>query len=72
MNFILVISICSLITGTCLVTGESETKYDTWNDCIKDAMNKSQLIIEEIPTKDINEMKLAISYSCYEKEKTKI
>lgn len=72
MNFILVISICSLVTGTCLVTGIADKNYDTWNECVKDAIIKSQLIMEEIPVKDINEMQLATKFFCYEKEKTKV
>jgi len=72
MNFILVISICSFVTGTCFVTGTSDKNYDTWNECLKDAINKSQLIMKEIPETEINKMKLATKFFCYEQEKTKV
>ena len=72
MNFILIISVCSLVAGACLSTGESEKKYDTWNECMQDAMKKSQIIMKEIPVNQINELKLATKYFCYEKEKTKV
>ena len=72
MNFILVISICSVIAGGCFESGQSVKEYDTWNECMQDALKKTQIIMKEIPVNEINELKLATKYFCYEKEKTKV
>lgn len=72
MNFLLVISVCSFITGNCFVVAESNIQYNTWNECMQDALIKSSSIMKEIPEKDINKLKLATKYFCYEEEKTKV
>jgi len=51
--------------------GESNKKYDSWNDCMKDALTISIQIMEELPEENINKLKLATKYFCYEKEKIK-
>jgi hypothetical protein len=71
MNFILVLSVCSFVTANCFITAESKHTYPTWQECVNDAMHKSQILMETIPIEQINEFKLATTYSCYEQEKTK-
>ena len=71
MNFILMISVCSFLTGNCFITAESKFTYPTWKECVDDALNKSKIIMQSLPIKEINELKLAMTYSCYEQEKTK-
>lgn len=70
MNFILVISICSFLISECLVTSQSQQIFATWKDCVDDAIHKSQILMASLPIEQINDLKLATTFSCHEINKT--
>jgi len=68
MKFVLILSLCSFVSGNCLVVSDSKTQYEDWNSCMQDAMIKSKELIKELKPEEINKLKLATKYICFELE----
>ena len=70
MKFILILSICSAISGTCQTTGIHPQKFDTWSECVKAGANEI-IKATEIYEDRVNKQRLVVSYFCNENHANK-
>jgi len=66
MKFILIIWVCSFISGTslCLVPLEFPTLYDSWYECSRDAHKQSMRILSTLGFKKVNDAQMGTKYHC--------
>ena len=65
-KYLLILQVCSFLTGECKPPVEKEQKYNSWYECAAaDSLNSLTLLQEE-ETKAINEYKLSVKYGCFE------
>tara|TARA_R100000541_G_scaffold48578_1_gene55656 strand:- start:562 stop:777 length:216 start_codon:yes stop_codon:yes gene_type:complete len=64
MKFILTIYICSAIAQQCGNPIIIDTKYNNWNDCIKDGYNKSILLLNKFTIDEMNEFQTMTKFTC--------
>lgn len=70
MKFILILSLCSAISGTCQTTGIHPQKFDTWSECVKAGAGEIIKVTEKYEDK-VNKQKLVVSYFCNEDHSNK-
>lgn len=70
MKFILILSLCSAISGTCQTTGIHPQKFDTWSECVKSGAKEIIKATETYEYK-FNEQRLVVSYFCNEDHSNK-
>tara|TARA_B100001939_G_C16660960_1_gene495945 strand:- start:298 stop:519 length:222 start_codon:yes stop_codon:yes gene_type:complete len=70
MKFILILSLCSAISGTCQTTGIHPQKFDTWSECVKAGAREIIKVTEKYEDK-VNKQKLVVSYFCNEDHSNK-
>jgi len=68
MKFILIIWVCSFITGTsqCYTPMEYKKLYDSWYECSRDAHKQSINILSALGFKKVNDAKMGTKYHCRE------
>ena len=64
MKFVLMLSVCSFLTGECKEPIKYEQTFDTWKDCAIVALNTSINFLEKF-----NDKELYVSYFCNKVEK---
>ncbi len=70
MKFIIVLYICSMVTGTCPTSTITALQFDTHNDCVeagyKLAYNRYKNLneLEELDKDYIEEKKIVVKFEC--------
>ena len=65
IKFILVLSVCSFLTGECKPPVQPPIVYDSWADCATDASVKSLELLQEEGKDNVNQYRLAVKFGCY-------
>jgi len=68
MKFVLMLSVCSFVTGECkppIVYGHT---FNTWKHCALTALDTSVKYLESMDNKIVNELQLSTQYTCTEQE----
>tara|TARA_R110001592_G_scaffold136441_1_gene353513 strand:+ start:1422 stop:1634 length:213 start_codon:yes stop_codon:yes gene_type:complete len=68
MKFVLMLSICSFLTGECKEPIKYEQTFDTWKDCAIVAMNTSMQYLKAMDTETVNKFQLSTQYTCTQEE----
>jgi len=69
MKFVLILSLCSFITGECKDPVKYQKTFDTWKECAIVALDLSMKYLETMDDKIVNELQLSTQYIC-KQEKT--
>jgi len=64
MKFILMLSVCSFVTGECKDPITYSQTFDTWKECAIVALDTSIQYLELMNKDTVNELKLSTQYSC--------
>jgi|TARA_R100001443_G_scaffold28877_1_gene42092 hypothetical protein len=64
MKFILILSVCSFVTGECKQPIIYSKTFDTWKECAIVALDTSIKYLETMDNNTINELQLSTQYSC--------
>jgi len=64
MKFILMLSICSFVTGECKDPVKYQKTFDTWKECAIVALDTSIQYLELMNKDTVNELQLSTQYSC--------
>tara|TARA_R100001082_G_C4267552_1_gene118270 strand:+ start:143 stop:355 length:213 start_codon:yes stop_codon:yes gene_type:complete len=64
MKFILVLSVCSFLTGECKPPVTIQTPYDNWAECAIDASLQSVKLLRQEGKDNVNNFRLAVKYGC--------
>jgi len=64
MKFILMLSVCSFVTGECKDPVKYQKTFDTWKECAIVALDTSIQYLELMDTNTVNELQLSTQYSC--------
>ena len=65
-KFILILSVCSFLTGECKNPVQPPIVYDSWAECAADASLKSLELLQEEGKDNVNQYRLAVKFGCYE------
>ncbi len=63
MKFMLVMSVCSFISGECKAPVHFNT-YNSWAECAADASVKSLELLQKEGKENVNKYRLAVKYGC--------
>ena len=69
MKFVLMLSVCSFVTGECKDPVKYQETFDTWKECAIVALDLSMEYLETMDDKIVNELQLSTQYIC-KQEKT--
>jgi hypothetical protein len=65
IKFTLIIWVCTFLGGkACLPPVESSKTYNSWYECNRAALKKSQVLFSKMGYKYINDNKIGIKYHC--------
>ena len=64
MKFVLILSVCSFVTGECKDPIKYQKTFDTWKECAIVALDTSIQYLELMNTDTVNELQLSTQYSC--------
>ena len=64
MKFILIITVCSFVSGECKVPIQSPILYNQWAECAADASLKSLELLQKEGKENVNKYRLAVKYGC--------
>ena len=64
MKFVLMLSVCSFLTGECKEPIKYEQTFDTWKDCAIVALNTSINFLETMDIETVNKFQLSTQYTC--------
>ena len=64
MKFVLMLSVCSFITGECKDPITYNQTFDTWKQCAIVALDASIQYLELMDKDTVNELQLSTQYSC--------
>ena len=65
-KFILILQVCSFLTGECKAPIQPEVIYNDWAECAADASLKTLELLQKEGKDNVNQYKLAVKYGCYE------
>ena len=65
IKFILVLSVCSFLTGECKPPVQPPIVYNSWADCATDASVKSLELLRKEGKDIVNKYRLAVKFGCY-------
>ena len=65
-KYLLILQVCSFLTGECKPPVEMEQKYNSWYECAAAGSLNSLTLLQEEGADVINEYKLSVKYGCYE------
>jgi hypothetical protein len=68
MKFVLMLSVCSYITGECKPPITYAQTFDTWKQCAIVAMNTSMQYLEVMDDETVNKFQLSTQYSCTQQD----
>tara|TARA_R100001460_G_scaffold11896_1_gene27613 strand:- start:49 stop:261 length:213 start_codon:yes stop_codon:yes gene_type:complete len=66
MKFVLMLSVCSFVTGECKDPVTYGQTFDTWKHCAVTALDTSIKYLEAMDSNTVNELQLSTQYSCKE------
>jgi len=68
MKFVLIIWVCSFISGTsqCFPPMEFPKLYDSWYECSRNAHQQSVRILSSLGFKQVNDAQMGTKYHCQE------
>ena len=66
MKFILILSVCSFLTGECKAPVQPPVVYNSWSECAADASLKSLELLQKEGKDNVNQFRLAVKFGCYE------
>jgi hypothetical protein len=64
MKFVLILSVCSFVTGECKDPIKYQKTFDTWKECAIVALDTSIQYLELMNKDTVNELQLSTQYSC--------
>ena len=65
-KFILILSVCSFLTGECKNPVQPPVVYDSWAECAADASLKSLELLQKEGKASVNQYRLAVKFGCYQ------
>ena len=65
IKFILILSVCSFLTGECKPPVQPPIVYNSWADCATDASVKSLELLQKEGKDNVNKYRLAVKFGCY-------
>ena len=63
-KYLLILQVCSFLTGECKPIVEMEEPYNSWYDCAAAGTLNSLTLLQEEGEEIINEYKLSVKYGC--------
>ena len=66
MKFILVMSICSFLTGECKAPVQFNHIYNSWAECAAAGQLHGLTLLQKVGVANVNKYQLAIKYGCKE------
>tara|TARA_R100001463_G_scaffold130529_1_gene190001 strand:- start:343 stop:555 length:213 start_codon:yes stop_codon:yes gene_type:complete len=64
MKFVLMLSVCSFVTGECKEPITYGQTFDTWKHCALTALDTSSKYLLAMDDKTVNEFQLSTQYTC--------
>ena len=64
MKFVLMLSVCSFVTGECKDPIRYQETFDTWKECAIVALDTSIKYLEAMDDDTVNKFQLSTQYSC--------
>ena len=64
MKFVLMLSVCSFVTGECKDPIRYQETFDTWKECAIVALDTSIQYLELMDTDKVNKFQLSTQYTC--------
>ena len=64
-KFILILSVCSFLTGECKAPVQPPVVYNDWSECAADASLKSLELLQKEGKANVNQFRLAVKFGCY-------
>ena len=64
-KFILILQVCSFLTGECKAPIQPEIIYNDWADCATDASLKSLELLQKEGKNNVNQYRLAVKFGSY-------
>ncbi len=68
MKFVLMLSVCSFITGECKPPITYGQTFDTWKQCAIVAMSTSMQYLQTMDNETVNKFQLSTQYTCTKQE----
>jgi len=68
MKFVLMLSVCSFVTGECKDPVTYGQTFDTWKDCAIVALDTSIQYLELMDKDTVNKLQLSTQYSCKQQD----
>ena len=66
IKYLLILQVCSFLTGECKPPVEMEQKYNSWYECAAAGSLNSLTLLQAEGAEAINEYKLSVKYGCLE------
>tara|TARA_B100000029_G_scaffold419060_1_gene424405 strand:+ start:1048 stop:1260 length:213 start_codon:yes stop_codon:yes gene_type:complete len=67
MKFVLVISVCSFLTGECKPPVKFNHIYNSWAECAAAAQLNGLTLLQAEGINNVNKYRLGVKYSCKER-----
>jgi len=64
MKFVLMLSLCSFVTGECKDPVKYQETFDTWKECAIVALDTSIQYLELMDKDIVNKFQLSTQYTC--------
>ena len=64
MKFVLMLTMCSYVSGACMPAYEWPTKFDSGYDCSIFGYEEAARKLKEIGKEEVNEYKISITFTC--------
>ena len=68
MKFVLVLTVCSFLTGECKPPIKYEQTFDSWKHCALTALDTSSKYLLAMDTNTVNEFQLSTQYTCNQEQ----
>ena len=68
MKYVLMLSVCSFVTGECKEPITYGQTFDTWKQCAIVAMNTSMQYLKSMDDETVNKYQLSTQYTCRQQE----
>jgi len=66
MKFVLVVWVCTFTSSQCGPPVSNNIIYNSWNECVVEALNYSINFLAQQKTEEVNEFRLATKFLCKE------
>ena len=68
MKFVLIVWVCTFTSNQCSPPVQHDKIYNSWNECVVEALNYSTNFLAQQKNEDVNEFRLATKFLCKEIE----